>query len=107
MKLIKLNPQTPGTRHQIKLSKNLLSKNNNLIKQLAYNFHNCVGRSPSTGHITIWHRGGGCKKLFRSIKCNNLNTKSIIIMINYDPYRNAFISLGFDFIIKNEVIFQD
>jgi hypothetical protein len=52
MKLIKLNPKTPGTRHQIKLSKNLLSKNSNIYKKLIFKIPNAVGRSPQTGHIT-------------------------------------------------------
>ncbi len=105
MKLIKLTSQTPGTRHTINITKNLLAKKNNLIKQLIFRFHNFKGRSSQTGHITVWHRGGGCKKLFRYIKFDNLTTKSLILMINYDPYRNAFISLGFDFIIKKFFFF--
>jgi ribosomal protein L2 len=52
MKLIKLNPKTPGTRHQINLSKNLLAKNNFIAKNLTFNLQNFNGRSSDTGHIT-------------------------------------------------------
>ncbi len=53
MKLIKLTSQTPGTRHTINITKNLLAKKNNLIKQLIFRFHNFKGRSSQTGHITV------------------------------------------------------
>lgn len=100
MKLIKLNPKTPGTRHQINLSKNLLSKNNFIAKSLNFNLHNFNGRSSDTGHITSWHRGGGCKRKFKNIKFSNDITQSIIISINYDSYRSSFTALAFDFVSK-------
>lgn len=100
MKLIKLNPKTPGTRHQLNLTKNLLSKNNNIFKNLIYKIKAYAGRSSQSGHITIRHRGGGCKKKFIKIKFNNFNAVSIVLMISYDPYRNSFISLHFDLLVK-------
>lgn len=100
MQLLKLNPTTPGVRHKIKLSKNLLSKKGSIYKKLNLNNHRYQGRSAQTGHITSWHRGGGCKKLFRSINFFNFVTKSIFITTLYDPYRSSFISLSFDFVNK-------
>lgn len=100
MKLLKLNYQTSGTRHQLNLSKNLLAKNNNIVKILNFKLSERAGRSTITGHITVRHKGGGCKKKFRKVKFNNFDTKSFILMINYDPYRNSFLALNFDFISK-------
>lgn len=37
MKVIRLNSKTPGTRHQVNLTKNLLSKKNNILKILTLN----------------------------------------------------------------------
>jgi large subunit ribosomal protein L2 len=87
MKLVKLNSRSPGTRHQLNLTKNLLSKNSNILKNVIFKISNKT-------------KGGGCKKKFRKIKFNNFNSKSIVIMINYDPYRNSFITLNFDFYSK-------
>lgn len=100
MKLQNLNSRTPGTRHQLNLSKNLLSKKNTILKHLNFKVLEHSGRSSLTGHITTRHKGGGCKKKFRKIKFNNFNTKSIILMTSYDPFRNSFISLNFDFLSK-------
>jgi large subunit ribosomal protein L2 len=100
MKLIRLNPRSSGTRHQLNLTKSLLSKNNNILKNLSLKVKQSSGRSNITGHITTRHKGGGCKKKFRKIQFTNFNTKSILLVINYDPYRNAFISLNFDFLTK-------
>lgn len=99
MKLLHLNPVTPGTRHQLNLTTNLLAKSS-IIKTLSLKLKKNVGRSSNTGHITTRHKGGGCKKKFRKIRFNNFITKSIVLMIAYDPYRNSFISLNFDFSAK-------
>jgi len=100
MKLVALNPTTPGSRHQYNLTKNLLSKHNNIFKNLTLNVFKNTGRSSNTGHITSAHKGGGCKKKFRKVNFNSFRTKSIVLMLNYDPYRNAFISVNFDFYSK-------
>lgn len=97
MKLIKLKPKTPGTRHQLNLTKNLLSKQN-ICKDLIYKIQTYAGRSSQSGHITVRHRGGGCKKKFIKIKFNNGDILALVLMIHYDPYRNSFISLNFDFL---------
>jgi large subunit ribosomal protein L2 len=47
------------------------------------------------GRISSRHRGGGSKKLFRVIdfKRNKDSVPAKVASIEYDPYRNAFISL--------------
>lgn len=96
MQLIKLNPCTNGTRHQIRIKKNLLAKSNKLFKQSIFGFKRFVGRSSMTGRITVRHKGAGCKKKFRVIEFTNTPRNSFVVSVLYDPYRNSFISLNFD-----------
>lgn len=100
MKLIKLKPNTSGTRHTVKIDKSLLLKDNFLFKNLLKHNHFFQGRSSINGRITVRHKGSGCKKKYRSLDFSNENTTSIIIAISYDPMRTAFIALNFDLIKK-------
>ena len=100
MLLIKKQKNTPGTRHSIKLSNFLLFKNNKLIKTLVQPHKKQQGRSSSTGHITVWHHGGGCKTIYKKINFDNKETYSIILGIMYDSNRNNLISLNFNLINK-------
>ena len=96
MKLQKLNPITNGTRHKIKIQKNLLSKNNRLFRPIISQYKNQSGRSSLHGNITVWHKGGGVKKLYRNLDTLKQDTNSIVITTCYDPYRNSFINLNFE-----------
>ena len=96
MKLKKLKPITNGTRHQIILQKNLLAKTNKFSKTSILGKKTNAGRSASTGRITVWHKGGQCKRLYRSIDFSNREFNAIVLCNMYDPSRNAFISLNFD-----------
>jgi large subunit ribosomal protein L2 len=104
MNLKKLKPVTSGTRHQLNIQKFLLSKNNRIVRSNFKNRKLCYGRSPQTGHITAWHRGGGHKRLFRNIDFLNKNFCSINLVSFYDPNRTSFIFLNFD--LKKKVFFQ-
>jgi large subunit ribosomal protein L2 len=104
MFLIKKQMNTPGTRHAVHLSKFLLFKNNKIIKTLKKSYKQKNGRSSDTGHITVWHRGGGCKNIYRKIKFDNKPSTSIILGIMYDSSRNNFISLNFD--LENKYFFN-
>jgi large subunit ribosomal protein L2 len=84
---------TPGTRNRAlssfseitkaKPEKNLLRKN-----------HRNKGRN-NRGVITIRHRGGGHKRLYRLIdfKRNKYGIEGVVAAIEYDPNRNARIAL--------------
>lgn len=98
MKLKKLNPITNGTRHTVKIQKNLLSKSNRLVRSILSKNNNSNGRSSVNGRITVWHKGGGVKNLYRNIDFskNNGNKNSIVITSCYDPNRNSFINLNFE-----------
>lgn len=97
MKLIKTKATTNSLRHILKIEKNLLSKNNKIIKQvLAHRKKNNAGKSSINGRTTVWHKGGGNKKRLRKILLTNQNTNSIVICTCYDPTRKGFINLNFE-----------
>lgn len=100
MKIISNTPHSSGIRHQIKISKNLLAKKSYLLKNLNHKIKVFAGRSSLTGHITVSSLGGGCKKKIRKIQIYKLNTKAVVLSVNYDPFRSSFISLSFDFLTK-------
>ena len=68
MKLIKLKPSTGGTRHQLNIKKNLLSKNSNIIKNFVFGTKKNAGKSSINGRTTVWHKGGGCKSKNRKLE---------------------------------------
>lgn len=96
MKLKKLNPITNGSRHVIRLQKNLLAKNSRLVRSIFQKKQKKYGRSSSTGNITSWQKGGGVKNLYRDVNFNKNDTNSIVVSTCYDPYRNSFINLNFE-----------
>ena len=102
MNLIKLKATTNGTRHQINIQKNLLSKTNRLLKKNQRGIKNQSGRSSLTGRITVRHKGGACKNLYRIINFKNTFYNAIVVSVLYDPNRTAFISLNYSL---NEKIF--
>jgi large subunit ribosomal protein L2 len=91
----KIKPVTPSQRHLIKLKTNYLIKKP-ILKNKIKGLKNPSGRNNS-GKITVFHKGGGSKKKYRTI--NFLRIKKsigIICSIEYDPYRNAFISAVYE-----------
>ena len=63
-------------------------------KGLLLSFKRRAGRARS-GRITVRHRGGGVKRLYRIIDFGQekLNIPGKVIALEYDPYRTAFIAL--------------
>lgn len=63
-------------------------------KRLLLSFKKMAGRG-SDGRITIRHRGGGVKRLYRIVDFGEekLNVPAKVVAIEYDPYRSAFIYL--------------
>jgi large subunit ribosomal protein L2 len=86
-------PNTPGTRNRGVSSFNEITKNKP-EKNLTVPNHRVRGRN-NQGRITIRHRGGGHKKLYRLIdfKRNKYNILGRVASIQYDPNRNARIAL--------------
>src|SRR5450830_1458907 len=88
-------PTTPSKRHQTTVTyRNVITKSEPL-KALTHGFKRSVGRN-NVGRITMRHKGGGHKRLYREIdfKYNKHDIPAKISTIEYDPNRNAFIGLA-------------
>ena len=86
-------PYTPTTRNKSGLDFSFLSKKEP-EKSLVVANHRAKGRN-NKGRITIRHKGGGHKRLYRIIdfKRNKYDIKGNVTAIEYDPNRNANIAL--------------
>ena len=100
MEIRRLNAVTPGQRHQVVFSNYILGKNSLIVKNLVKDFRRKKGRCLVSGLITIRHRGGGCKNLYRMINFGNFWGKFIVVSNFYDPFRTSFVSLIFDLVNK-------
>lgn len=91
--LKKHKPTSPGIRQLIQV-KAKLSKNRPEKKLAFFNFRR-KGRGGAGGRITVRHKGGGHKKLYRLIdfKHDKFNIPAKVVSIEYDPNRNCFINL--------------
>ena len=93
MKSYKPTTKTTRARTSIEFSK--LLSGHRPHKALLFGRKRDVGRN-GQGRITMRHRGGGHKKLFRDVDFS-FNKKDIpakITSIEYDPMRSAFIGLA-------------
>ncbi|MDR2724246.1 MAG: 50S ribosomal protein L2 [Holosporaceae bacterium] len=86
-------PISPGARGLVLVSHSTLWKGNPL-KGLTHGKSATGGRGVR-GSITVWHRGGGHKKLYRLIDFsrNKVGIEAVVERIEYDPNRSAFIAL--------------
>jgi large subunit ribosomal protein L2 len=86
-------PYTPGSRNKTSLDFSGLTKIEP-EKSLIVSNHRAKGRN-NQGRITIRHKGGGHKRRYRLIdfKRNKLDIQGKVVSIEYDPNRNANISL--------------
>jgi large subunit ribosomal protein L2 len=84
---------TPGTRNRALSAFDEITKTKP-EKSLIRKNHRNKGRN-NRGIITIRHRGGGHKKLYRIIdfKRNKYGVEGVVAGIEYDPNRNARIAL--------------
>ena len=84
---------TPGTRNRALSTFSEITKTKP-EKSLIGKNHRNKGRN-NRGVITIRHRGGGHKRLYRLIdfKRNKYGIEGIVAAIEYDPNRNARIAL--------------
>lgn len=64
-------------------------------KRLLKYVRKSVGRSKASGRITVRHKGGGVKKLYRIIEFGQtrMDVPAKVIALEYDPNRTAFIAL--------------
>ena len=93
MALRKYNPITPGTRQLVLVDRSQLYKGRP-EKSLVRKLKSSGGRN-NLGRITVRHRGGGHKRLYRLIDFKRLKDgmEATVERIEYDPNRSAFIAL--------------
>ena len=87
-------PTSPSKRHQTTVSYRGVLTASKPLKALTHGFKRSVGRN-NQGRITTRHKGGGHKRSYREIDFmyNKRDIPAKIASIEYDPNRNAFISL--------------
>jgi len=75
-------------------SKRILSKKKP-EKKLVLGFKKRAGRSKTSGRITVRHRGGGVKRLYRIVDFGQkkINVPAKVLALEYDPNRTAFLML--------------
>jgi large subunit ribosomal protein L2 len=88
-----LKPTSPARRYQTYLTNDELSKVRPL-KSLTESKTRTNGRN-NIGHLTVRHRGGGHKRLYRVIdfKRDKVGIPATVATIEYDPNRTARIAL--------------
>ncbi|MGB8276020.1 MAG: 50S ribosomal protein L2 [Alphaproteobacteria bacterium] len=93
MALKTFKPTTPSLRGLVSVDRSELWKGRP-EKSLTEGQHNTGGRN-SQGRTTIWHHGGGHKRLYRRIDFKRLkhDVPATVERIEYDPNRTAFIAL--------------
>lgn len=93
--LKRYNPTSPGVRQVIKVKTKDYLTGSKPEKKLVVSRLRRFGRSKSSGRITVRHKGGGHKKLYRVIdfKRDKINIPARVASVEYDPNRNCFINL--------------
>jgi len=89
----KYKPTTPSRRQMTTKDFSILTKKKP-EKKLLKSLKKRAGRG-NTGRITVRHKGGGSKRLYRIIEFGQkrLDIKAKVIALEYDPNRTAFLAL--------------
>lgn len=79
---------------KVKLSPTKILTKKKPEKRLLLSLKKRAGRG-RTGRITVRHRGGGVKRLYRVVDFGQekINIKAKVVALEYDPYRTAFLAL--------------
>lgn len=87
-------PTTPSRRGMTGIDFSLLAKKRP-EKKLLKHIKRSAGRSKASGRITVRHKGGGVKKLYRIVEFaqSKMDSPAKVISLEYDPNRTAFIAL--------------
>lgn len=87
-------PTTPSRRHMTTLPYGEYLTTNEPYKPLTKGMKRDMGRN-AAGRITVRHKGGGNKKLYRQIDFvyDKKEIPAIVKTIEYDPYRTGYIAL--------------
>lgn len=65
------------------------------LKSQTHAWNSSTGRNHK-GRITAWHRGGGHARLYRNIDLKRQSTQGIVVGLEYDPNRSAFLARVFN-----------
>jgi large subunit ribosomal protein L2 len=92
MAIKKYKPTTPSRRHMSVVDYSILTKKRP-EKNLTYGFRRKYGRTKKG--ISVRHKGGGVKRLYREIDFRRLKTDvpAKVIALEYDPNRSACLAL--------------
>src|SRR3989338_10364550 len=87
-------PTTPSRRGMSGIDFSLLTKKR-AEKSLVKYLRRSNGRSKASGRITVRHKGGGVKKLYRMVEFaqTKMDMPATVIALEYDPNRTGFIAL--------------
>lgn len=96
MKMQKKKSVSNSSRHSVNILKCLLSKSNTFLKNCLIFRKSFVGRSKQTGRITVRHKGGGSKMLYRFLVSDKKKYIAVVVATQYDSYRTSFINVCFD-----------
>jgi len=90
----KYKPTTPGRRGMTGISYRNILTASKPHKALTRGINRSVGRN-NAGRITVRHKGGGHKRVWREIsfRYDKLDIEATIKTIEYDPNRTGFIAL--------------
>lgn len=90
----KYKPTTPSRRHMTTVSYRGVLTASQPKKSLVRGGKRAVGRN-NAGRITVRHKGGGHKRLFRDVDFtyNKIDIPAKVETIEYDPSRSGFIAL--------------
>jgi large subunit ribosomal protein L2 len=93
MALKKYNPVTPSQRALVLVDRSGLWKGAP-VKALTEGLTKSGGRN-NHGRMTVRHRGGGHKRLYRNVdfKRRKFDVPAKVVRLEYDPNRSAFIAL--------------
>ena len=93
MALVKVKPTSPGRRGVVKVVNRDLHKGRP-VQALLEKKSKSAGRN-NAGRITMRHKGGGHKKLYRIVdfKRRKFDVEGVVERLEYDPNRTAFLAL--------------
>lgn len=94
MPVKKFKPVTPGQRFRVSLTYEEVTKTSP-EKRLRVRIQKHAGRN-NQGRLTVRHRGGGNKVLYRLVdlkQSEKLNIPGKVTSVEYDPFRTCFIML--------------
>ena len=91
MSLKKWKPSTPGQRHLIRVETKELEKVFKPLKARTKGLRSKGGRNHH-GKITVRHRGGGHRRLYRQIDFKRRHPEGLITQLEYDPNRSGWIA---------------